>query len=264
MTLSSRSFQGVNLLDFNLETELTQPWTCVYNFYQKCHILGWEKIRIWGLLRFISCLAISICVLLLAPAINTIGIPKERWYPNIGQGWGMTEKAKRALTITAPRMTIYGFDWMNFWTQGWNMVGQGPDSYDAALAIAAASTYTLLSGLPNVYSSQSTGPGWMEIPNEIDDSITGINTVINESTVQTISVQNSRIQDIFNYLKMHGSESYYRDSSGWNGYINMTLPMLTTSCVSGLAMNSTTPIGTIPVSSTFVLIFIELLYNLFQ
>lgn len=247
MAFSSPPFQGVNLLDFELSNELTQPWTCVINFWQKCKRLGWKGIGKLGVLRFVSCLAISVCVLLLQPAINTVGIPKARWYPNMDEGgWKITGHNKELLTVITPRMRLHGFDWGNYWTKGWNLVGEGPSSWDAALAIAAASTYTLLSGLPDAYTSQPAG--WVEVANEIGGSTTAINTIVNGSTVQTISVQDSRVNDVYEELKANGPKSFYRDSVGWNAYINMTLPMLTTSCVPGLIMNSSTPVGTIPVS----------------
>lgn len=246
MALSSSKFSGVNITDFKLKDELTQPWTCVWNFWTRCSVLGWNGLGYWGLLRYITCLAVSTCVLLLALAINTVGIPKERWYPDgVTNSWTLTGNARKSMTITSPRMIINGLDWMNYWDSGDNLVGSGDSSWDAAIALAAANTYTFLGGLPDAYTQSPAG--WQSIPNEIEGSITGINTIINASTVQSISVQNSRVRDIFNDLRENGPESYYKYSSGWNGLINVTAPMLTTSCVSGLAMNSSTPIGTIPV-----------------
>lgn len=206
----------------------------------------------WGLLRYITCLAVSICVLLLALAINTVGISKERWYLDGGKGgWTLKGNAQMSMTITSPRMILNGIDWMNHWNPGFNLVGNGDSSWDAALGIAAASTYTLLSGLPDAYAQNRTG--WQSIPHEVGGSITGINTKANGLTVVSISIQNSKVRDIFNGLRENGPESYYKYSSGWNGLINVTVPMLTTSCVPGLAMNSSTPIGTIPVSCTIVI-----------
>jgi hypothetical protein len=245
MTLGS-NFSGVNIVDFELKDELTQPWTCVLNFWTRYSTLGWRGLGCWGLFRFIACLAVSICVLLLALAVNTVGIPKERWYPNgPDDGWQLTDKVRNSMTVTSPRMTLNGINWMNYWNAGWDLVGSGSSSWDAAIALSAASTYTLMGGLPDVYTS--TPAGWRPIPNELNGLVTGINTVINESTVQSISVQNSRVQDIFTDLQANGSESYYKDSLGWNGFINITVPMLTTSCVSGLAINSSTPTGSISV-----------------
>lgn len=178
---------GVNLLDFELEKELTQPWTCLLNFRKKALIHGWKGIGWSGWMRFITCLSVSVCVILLAPAINTIGIPKERWFPNGSEGgWDMSDSVRRQLTITTPRMTFLGLDWMNYWNSAWNLVGSGPESWDAALAIAAASTYSLLAGLPNAYTNQA--PGWWPVDNEIDGYITGINTFVKGSTVQNLSV----------------------------------------------------------------------------
>ncbi|RDL36460.1 uncharacterized protein BP5553_05812 [Venustampulla echinocandica] len=246
MALGSR-FSGVNMIDFQLKEELTQPWTCILNFWTRCSVLGWKGLGYWGVFRFIACLGVSTCVLLLALAVNTVGIPKARWYPNgAGGGWRLTDDVRKSMTITSPCMMLNGLDWMNYWNTGQNLVGSGGSAWDAALALAAASTLPLLGGLPHLYTSSPNG--WLPIPSEVDGLITGINTVINGSTVQSISVQKSRVRDIFTNLRANGPESYYKHSSGWSGLINITVPILTTSCVSGLAMNGSIPIGTIPVN----------------
>lgn len=108
-------------------------------------------------------------------------------------------------------------------------MGNGDSYLDTALGPVAASTYTVLRGLPDVYAQNWTG--WQSIPHEVAGSITGINTIINGSTVKSISIQNSRPRDIFNNLRGNGPESYYKYSSSWNGLINITIPILTTSCV---------------------------------
>jgi hypothetical protein len=246
MALGSR-FSGVSLIDYELFYELTQPWTCISNFWRRCSTDGWKGLGCWGIIRFLACLAVSICVLLSALAINTVAIPKQRWYPNGSTGgWRLTDAVRRSLTITTPRMTLHGLDWMNYWGVAWNLVGSGAPSWDAAWATTAASTYTLLTGLPDAYTSTPTG--WLPIDNEVDGLVTGINTVINGTTVQTISVQNSRLRGVFNDLRENGPESFYRSSSGWEAYLNVTVPMLTTSCVPGLTMNESTSDGAIPVN----------------
>jgi hypothetical protein len=72
MALGSR-FSGVNMKDFELKDELTQPWTCIFNFWTRCSVLGWKGLGFSGVFRFIACLAVSSCVLLLALAVNTVG-----------------------------------------------------------------------------------------------------------------------------------------------------------------------------------------------
>lgn len=186
-------------------------------------------------------------MLLQALAINTIGIPKERWYPNVATaGFRVDDDVRKSMTITSPRLVLNNIDWGNFWTFGWNLVGGGDSSWDAALGLAAASTYALLAHLPDPFESSPVG--WQLILGEVDGSVTAIDTAINETVARTISVQKSRVRDIFNHLRENGTRSYYEDAIGWNGFINITVPTLTTSCVPGLAMNESVAIGTMPVS----------------
>jgi hypothetical protein len=229
---------GANLTDFGLQDELVEPWTCIVNFWKRCHHLGQRKIGWRGSLRFIASLAVSVCVLLLALAINTLGIPKERWYPSLT---GHEED----LTISTPCLVLNGIDWMNYWGSGFDLVGVGDQSWAVAIGLAAASTFTLLQGLPAAYRSEPIG--WIPISSEEPGLVTAINTVINGSTVQSVSVQNSRVADVFNYLQLNGTKDYYQVASGWNGFVNITAPMLTTTCVTGLPTNLSVPIGTIPV-----------------
>lgn len=152
-------------------------------------------------------------------------------------------------------MILNGLDWMNYWNYGFNLVGGGAESWDAATAIAAASTYMLLAGLPSAYDNGP--PGWWPINNEIEGSITGINTLVNVSTVQSISVQNSKLQDIFNEL-VATKGKFYSDATGWNGLVHLTVPMLTTSCVEGTGLNGTIPDETMPVYNIVLSVFLLL------
>lgn len=135
---------------------------------------------------------------------------------------------------------------MNCWGYGFDLVGSGDQPWAAAIGLAAASTFTLLQGLPAAYRNEPAG--WIPMGSEEPGFVTAINTLINDSTVQSISVRNSRVQDVFNYLQLNGTKDYYKIASGWNGFVNITAPMLTTTCVAGLPANLSVPIGTIPVS----------------
>jgi hypothetical protein len=158
MALSSSKFSGVSITDFKLKEELTQPWTCIWNFWTPYLVLGWSGLGCLGLLRYITCLGVSTCVLLLALAVNTVGIPKERWYPDgATNGWTLTGDVRKSITVTSPRMVLNGVDWMNAWHSGWNLVGSGDSSWDAALALAAANTCAVLSGLPDTYTHSPAG-----------------------------------------------------------------------------------------------------------
>lgn len=230
MTAGSSKHQGVSLLDLELKSELTQPWTCIHNFHKRRKLHGWGSLGSGGIFRFVATLSISCCVLFLAMAINTIGIPKERWFPNNGgaSGYQLTDAVRQMLTITTPRVQLHGLDWSGLQNGSWEMVGSGPPSWDAAAAFAATNTYTLLGGISNSY--REAKPGWKRISKESDDFTTGINTFIGDGTVQTVSVQHFRTREIFEYLRANGSHAFQRDSTGFMGSLKVTIPMLTTIC----------------------------------
>jgi hypothetical protein len=103
---------GATFGDFELKNELTKPWMTTYGFIWRCQRFKWRWTS-WSswrsFLRFLLCLCISICVLLQGLAINTIAIPKQRWYPNkpdAHNGWGLTDKARHEMTITYPRVNL--------------------------------------------------------------------------------------------------------------------------------------------------------------
>lgn len=230
MAVGSSKHRGVSLLDLDLKSELTQPWTCVYNFHKRRKLHGWKALGSAGIFRFITSLWVSCCVILLALAINTVGIPKERWYPNLtDSGFQVTDSVRRLLTITTPVMQLHGLDWDDSWNQAWSMVGPGPASWDAAEALVTTSTYTTLGGIADPYRVQN--PGWNHVTNATDGGFTtGINTFIGKGTVQSISVQHFRVREVFDYFRANGSHAFQRDSTGWIAQLNITVPMLTTTC----------------------------------
>lgn len=76
--------------------------------FQKMHAIWMARHRLgWSLP--LACLAISVCVLLLGVGVNTLGIPKERWYPNAGP-WHTTKDMKEIMTIYTPQITLESID----------------------------------------------------------------------------------------------------------------------------------------------------------
>lgn len=231
MAVGSSKHQGASLLDLDLRNELTQPWTCIYHFHKRRTLDGWRGLGPLGALRFFISLSISCCVLFLALAVNTVGIPKERWYPNLSDsGFQVTDAVRRLLTITTPRMQLHGIDWGDSWNEAWDTVGSGPPSWDATAALVTTNAYTIWAGIANSY--REANPGWNRISKKTDDFTTGVNTFIGDGTVQTVSVQHSRIKDVFEYFRANGSHTFQRDSMGWIAALNITIPMLTTTCYS--------------------------------
>lgn len=230
MAAGSSRHRGASLLDLDLKSELTQPWTCIYNFHKRRKLHGWKALGPAGIFRFIVSLWISCCVILLALAINTVGIPKERWYPNLtDSGFQVTDSVRQLLTITTPIMQLHGLDWDDSWNQAWDMVGPGPASWDAAAALVTTNTYTTLAGISNAYRGKH--PGWNHVTIATDGGFTtGINTFIGDGTVQSISVQHFRVREVFEYFRANGSHAFQRNSMGWIAQLNVTVPRLTTTC----------------------------------
>lgn len=229
MAVRPSKHHGVNLLDFDLKNELTQPWTCISNFHRRRILYGWRGLGSGGVFRFIISLSISCCVLLLALAINTVGIPKERWYPNLNDsGFQVTDAVRQLFTITTTRMELQSLGWGDSWNEAWDMVGSGPPSWDAAAALMTTNTYTLLGGIGDPY--REANRGWNRVSKKTDDFTTGVNTFIRDGTVQTVSVQHFRIMEVFEFFRANGSHAFQRDSMGWIAALNITVPMLTTTC----------------------------------
>ncbi|KAL2066461.1 hypothetical protein VTL71DRAFT_2532 [Oculimacula yallundae] len=252
-TSTSKS-AGIQLLDFELKEELVQPWTCIINFFKRRKLVGENGLGYRGYLRFAASLVVSICVLLLALSINTLGVPKRRWFPDfpdegnvyIGKDW---DSARQSLTVTTPRMEFHGMDWSNLWNHGFASVGGGTASWDVAIGLAAASTYTALTGLPRAFHNTSVGwqpvnNGVLESISGINDTVTGINTDVRRSA-QTVSIQNAMLWNIFQGLRSDGTEDYYRKSYGWHGRFTITVPTLNTVCRSVLAMEAEISTGNI-------------------
>lgn len=242
---STSPFSGASLLDFELRNELLQPWTCILNFHRRRTAHGFRALGWLGILRFAACLCTSLCVLLLALSVNTIGIPKERWLPNSADnGWRETDAVRASLTLETPRTQIQNVHWMNFWDHGFDAVGGGPDSWDMAGGLAAAEAVSMFAELPRVFSESPETPGWRELENT--GYTTGINTAPG-TAVQSLSVHNFSVRDLFDQLRKNRT-SIARGAQGWTGRLNTTVPLLTTSCISTADDSQTFPQSGILVS----------------
>lgn len=223
---ASSRFAGVNVSEYDMKEELMKPWVAVARFIERWRSLGCggrEGLHYSAVFRFLATLVISICFLLLGAGMNTIAIPKGRWYPNL---WPKTNANDALMTLRTPQLKLQNVDWMNYGDLGWDTVGGGPR--EAAIALASASTFSALSSLGYLYQQQPSG--WLGRDDGFDSG-TVINTRINGSTAWSISVQGSLVMDTFHNCQKTGP-SYARMSCGMIGALNLTLPMLTTSCTS--------------------------------
>ena len=170
---------GVQSMDFGMKEEMVKPWIAITNFFKRCHLLGWPSpcgTSGPSCLRFLT-LITSVCFLLQGAAINTIGLPKARWYPDL---WPHSKGNEALMTMSTPRMNLTSIDWTDYRYTGLNTVRSGPDSEDL-IALASASTYVTLNLLDSIYQNQ---PGWSSV---IENStyVTAINTNISTSRVQS-------------------------------------------------------------------------------
>jgi hypothetical protein len=107
---------GIKITDFSMKDELSKPWIAFSAFVTRWRKDGWR----WTyLLRFLICLSVSFCVLLQGAGVNTIGIPKSRWYPNY---WGGVPNSD--LTLTLPLMRMTNTNWDGVWGQASSMTGE--------------------------------------------------------------------------------------------------------------------------------------------
>ena len=217
---------GVHVSDYEIKEELMKSWVAAANFVNRWHSLGWrgpKGLQYSALFRILATLIISVCFLLLGAGMHTVDIPKGRWYPNL---WPKTKANDALMALRTPQMKLQNVDWMNDWDLGRGMVGDGSQSWKVAIALASASTFSALGSLGHRYQQELSGLVGKE---DGSGSGTVVDTRINRSTMQSISIQGFTILDIFHNFQKTGP-SYARMSSGMIGTLNLTLPMLTTSC----------------------------------
>jgi hypothetical protein len=215
---------GVHAIDFETKEELLKPWIAITNFVERCRLFGRPNLNGRdgaSCLRFFVTLAISVCFLLQAAAMNTIGLPKARWYPDL---WPKSMTNDALMTLSTPRIDLTSIDWTDYSYTGLNNVRSGRET-DSTAALASASAHVTLNLLDSIYKKP---PGWLHaVENAAFSTI--MNTNISASTVQSISVQWSYVRHIYNNAKQTGP-SYARVSTGMIGHVNLTVPMLTTTC----------------------------------
>jgi hypothetical protein len=215
---------GVYGIDFEAKEELLKPWIAITNFVERWRLFGRPNLSGRdgaSCLRFFATLIISVCFLLQAAAMNTIGLPKARWYPD---EWPKSITNDALMTLSTPWMNLTFIDWTNYPYTGVNSVKSGREM-DSTVTLASASAYVTLNLLNSIYQKP---PGWSHAVENAAFS-TVINTTVSASSVQSVSVRWSYVRDIYNNAKRTGP-SYARASTGMIGHVKLTVPMLTTTC----------------------------------
>jgi hypothetical protein len=229
---AGRDRHGATYDDFGLKDELTKPWMTVVSF-----ITRWRRSRLsWkSAFRCLLCLCISVSVMLQGLAVNTVAIPKKRWYPNLQQRWGTTAGDRKTMRIEYPKVLLEGIDWGNMLGVGQsNIGGEGYPPWDWALGMSASLAFI---GLTHVVSTvRETQKGWRHVYNYRLDGDpwkrwTALNTDFTRSkgSVETISADDGQVTSVYDWLKRTNHQPT-SSSIGWTGNLTLVLPVLNTVC----------------------------------
>lgn len=224
--------QGATFSDFGLKDELTKPWMTLVSFYTRYKQSKWS----WkSLLRCLFCLCISISVLLQGLAVNTIAVPKARWYPNYDPAWKITAQSREIMTVVHPKSMLQAIDWYNLLGVGQSNVGRESfPPWDWALGLSASLSFT---GLTHVVSTlDRPEKNWQHVYRWLLDGDTrkrwtAINTAFDYRNlmVETISADDEQVWELFQWLRRmdHKPTS---SSTGWAGNLTIVVPALNTFC----------------------------------
>lgn len=232
MAQTSSDRRGATFSDFGLKDELTKPWMTIAGFITRCRRSSWN---LKSLFRCLLCLCVSGSVMLQGLAVNTVAIPKKRWYPNEGHEWDRTAHEREIMRIEYPKVSLQGVDWGNMVGVGQsNIGGPGYPPWDWALGLSASLAFV---GLTHVVSRvKEAQKGWQHIYKyQLDgDQLnrwTTLNTNFNHSkgVVETASADHAQVQSIYDWLKETNHQPT-SSSVGWTGDLTIVLPVLNTVC----------------------------------
>jgi hypothetical protein len=229
---TSGHVDGATFSDFGLKDELTKPWMTLVSFFTR-----WQQSR-WSwksFLRCVLCLSISISVMLQGLAINTIAVPKARWYPNYLHTWQMTEHTRNTMSVDHPKTFLQAVDWYNLLGVGQSNVGrEGYSPWDWALALSASLSFAGLSRIVPTVALQEKN--WQHVYHwQLDGEPlrrwSALNTSFDHSDqpIETISTDDQQVTEIFEWLrKVNYSQT--SSSTGWTGNLTVVVPALNTVC----------------------------------
>ena len=221
LTLKMTTFRsGATLLDFDLADELTKPWCSLWAFWKRKNTFGWRRAS-W--LRLLITSATSVCVLLQGLAINTMGIPKERWIPD--NDTEIVQQTRHPI----PSFEGVGVDWYNYHAVGVGMLGDHYASWSVADALIAGSSLT---NLQRFNGQMSFHPyGWHDLSVDSTDRAFALDTRYTGSSSRGIAAQVKPALAINQYLALHGLGHANR-SNAFTGPLNLDLPSTLVSCES--------------------------------
>ncbi|KAI9765590.1 MAG: hypothetical protein M1840_007279 [Geoglossum simile] len=216
-------FAGVCTLDFDLLDELTKPWVTVGNFTSRVRLFGWRKVGWGGVLRYIGSFSVALCVFLLGASINTIALPKARWYPDIRS----YPRNQESLTLRTPQAHLQALGWDNWQIKSQEMIGVGSNSsLDVAHSMVGMVAFTAVANLFPTIKENLTG--FRSLVGMTDrQNLTSLK--IDGGAVYTMSVKGDAIDKIYQHERNNGP-AYARRSIGFTGSMNLTLPVGRTIC----------------------------------
>lgn len=229
---------GVALRDFDLKDELTKPWMTIIAFIIRCRQSGltYKSVR-----RLLLCFLVSISVILLGVAINTIVIPKDRWYPDPDYNAKIaeTDSVQNIRTVQHPKMFLRNIDWDNYVAVGQNNTGSRDDAtqywLDALLASLAIQGLSRL--VPTVAHERNA---WQHVytwrydespPTDLRLRWVVLNTAFKTTQpVETFSMDDDQPPEIYNWLKGN-RHSPTTKSMTWTGNLTLIVPAMNTFCM---------------------------------
>lgn len=232
--------RGVKYSDFGLKEELTKPWMTVSSFATRWRRSGfsWRSVA-----RCLLCLCVSVSVMFQGLAVNTVAIPKKRWYPNYQNGWETTAHDRKTMRIEHPKVSLLGVDWLNILGVGQsNIGGEGYPPWDWALGMSASLAFT---GLTHVVPTvKETHKGWRHVYNYRLDGDpwkrwTALNTDfgLSDGSVETASADDGQVTSVYNWLKDTNHQPT-GSSIGWTSNLTLVLPVLNTVCTPMESLNA--------------------------
>jgi hypothetical protein len=138
LTMWMTGERGATPSDLHLEEELKNPIAALSRF-----ITVFKPGNRWKpLFRLFITAATSICVLLVAASVNTIAIPKSRWYPD--PRFGVPDPSDDRYYFDNQTSRVGSVSFMNTWGQGFGVVKEGgPVSWEMVRVSQVASIKSL-------------------------------------------------------------------------------------------------------------------------
>jgi hypothetical protein len=118
-----RQGSGGTLSDLEMLDEFKQPWTALVNFLErrKPEALAGRSWK--NGFRLLSSLAIGLSLLLLGAAMNTVAIPKTRWWPDTR--FEVPRLPDDRFFFKNQTSRVGSVSRMSMWGQSWNMLRIG-------------------------------------------------------------------------------------------------------------------------------------------